>query len=181
MANLNSPGTVEYAVRHAMDNLGAPAVARVLGCSVSTLYKATSVPPNRTLPEITIRQAAELARLLAERHQVRQRRTVGRTVEHFTAVIERAAGPPVVRTEDVHAAMTLATAELGRLADAVAGGGGSGDRRGPGLDRVSLVAQLADRAKSAIADVVEIVVHRVRLARGEVSDLVVDPADDRRG
>lgn len=159
MANLNRPGTIEFAVRHAMDNLGAKRVAKVLGCSVSTLYKATNPnQPTRGLPTITVEQAMRLATLLQGRSGGRKSSEKGPRVEHFSDCFRLAGWVWKPSSDDVHYRFSDAIALVGKFARTLTR---VTDEHSDGGELIT-AAEFADISRdgriamSAIADVVHI-------------------------
>lgn len=139
-----------------MDKLGAKLVADIIGCSISTLYKATSVPPQRAMPRITFSQVVELATQLNMLVISPDGKAAG---EHFSVVL-RSAGRSAPRGADVHEAMTRATADIGDLARAIS----VTRRQGPRLsrDELSAIAEIARRATDSVGAVVTAAEHGIR-------------------
>lgn len=160
MANLNRPGTLEFAIRDAMDQLGAHRVAKILECSASVLYKATSPNnPTRGLPQITWRQVEEIvAALRTARRRKRQRGTPTRT-EHFSDVLRligRAAPPP--RSADINHNMSAATADVGVFARTICEVTDAHGPNGSGVtpDEYVRLSQTGRRAIGSIAAVLRV-------------------------
>jgi hypothetical protein len=178
MANLNYPGTLEFAVRDAMDKLGADRVAAVLGTSSSILYKSTGPNPTRKLPTIVFSAAVELARLIKSQ----RRRGRGKTpdkVEHFSAIFRAVGRSQVVKSLDLNGSMTWATAEVGRFAKVLY----EATHKPHGSDTITSdelaeLAKIGRNAMRAISQTVAVAEYRVKQQRGEAVVLELDTGQD---
>lgn len=114
--NPNHPGTLEYAVRHAMNSLGRKKVAEILGCSESRLYKATQANPSRTLPDMTFSQISAIVTMLKNQRSRRKYMQEPDRAEYFSDVLRSIGRVKTIPTHDVHECMTMATRDCGHLA-----------------------------------------------------------------
>lgn len=178
MPNVNHPGTLEFAIRDAMDQLGAPRVAKILNCSTSTLYKATNPNmPTRGLPELAWNQVVELVNALrSARRRKRQRGNITRA-EHFSDIL-RLIGrtTPSPRSDDINHNMSAATADVGSFARTICE---VTDAHGPGgksitADEYAKLSQTGRQAIASIAAVLRVAEQHSRAALPPIEDLLGD-------
>ncbi len=112
-ANRNPLGTVEFAVRYAVQKLGVATVSEILGLGESVIYKA--VNPNlddRKLPDLGIAKVVALARAL---------RRAGHAEFFSTAIVAQAEAPPEGTAQPtLHHRLTRLMMAAGDVARAVA-------------------------------------------------------------
>lgn len=154
MVNLNRPGTLAFALRHAMDIVGAQTVADVIGCSISTLYKSTAGNPSRVPPKITFDQAISVAKKIRDHQFAKGKKRVPRT-EHFSDCFRLAGWVYRRPHDDLNRSLTAATAHVGAFARAI---GQVTDANSDGGEKITaaefeLLARTGRIAMAAIADV----------------------------
>ena len=124
--NLNLPGTLEFAVRHAIQELGADRLAKELETalgrpvSVDLLYKATN--PNNggkwKLPDMPFSLIVAWSKALKTKRHRGRGKPPSRT-EHFSDVLRMAGLGRRRQIEDMNAAMSATTCDIGRLAGVI--------------------------------------------------------------
>lgn len=103
MANQCAIGTMTYAVKDAMEKLGADAVAVLTGVSKDTLYKATRANPERGVPDIPFsRVEAVCAVLLRAGHS-----------EAFSAILTKA----ITEADEIRFAVLDMASVMGEIAE----------------------------------------------------------------
>jgi predicted DNA-binding transcriptional regulator AlpA len=172
MANLNYPGTLEFAVRHAMENLGAKRVAKVLGVSDALLYKATGPNQTRTLPDPLWSQVVKLV------HMQKSQRHHGRgkppdKIEYFSAILRATGRYQKFASLDLNACMTMATADVGSFARCIQESTSS-KADSLTIDQLAAIAQRGRQAMAAIQQVIAVAEYRVREQRGEAEVVEID-------
>lgn len=103
MANQCAVGTLQFAIKDAIEKIGIDAVAVLTGLSKDTLYKATRANPERAVPDIPFsRIAAVCAALLRAGHS-----------EAFSALLTKA----VSEADEIRFAVLDMAAVMGDIAE----------------------------------------------------------------
>ena len=147
-ANRNPLGSLEHAVRYAMEKLGRARVAEILGVGEATLYKACN--PNavgRYLPDIGMGKVLGLVKAL---------KSAGHT--EFFSVVLSAAGDDAAAVEHlptIHHALTAATLAHGDVARSLALATEDGEDISPAaaariIDAISASVEAHQRLQSQV-------------------------------